>query len=534
MRGVSAEAGRAMVIGTSGRPAIVAAVRALKDGASAVDAALIATLLQPVLAAGSWNSYAGILAMVCYDARTRSVHSLNAGYNTLRREKHPESIPMLGRPSGRSALVPGFMAGVQAAHDRFGTLPFAKLFEPAIDHAERGFRTPSWLGRLFRSQRHVLTRLPEGRRIFTHRRGGLHRTGDLFRQPELAATLRKVGRHGAGYIYRGEWGRRFVSAVSREGGHITREDLRRYRPLWAEPARTFYHGYDVCGPGLPGLGGVHTIEALNLLDCADLFPGDHYSKSARALYWLMQITHAAYLRAGVPLRTRMSKAGARRLWSRMQKRRGLRAPLGVRRRLSHTDGIVAIDEQGNIASISHSINSVAWGTTGIFVDGVSIPDSACFQQREIRRVGPGARLPEQMNPIIVLKDGRPILASTCTGYSLHETMVQYLVDVLDFGLGLGSALRMPHFLLPVWSTKRFRSARRRKTKARPVLRQVLKRGTFSADVVRAVRAMGQGIQIVRQSPPGYWGAVQFDPAGHKLWGAVTTEPAGAESAAAGY
>src|SRR5262245_22988150 len=102
--------------------------------------------MQIALTAGSLSGYASILTMVYYDAASKKVYSLNAGYNTVLEEKEPLTIPGIGTPSGRTVLVPGFFAGVQAAHDRFGKLPFASLFDPAIYLAEKGFVVDPVLG----------------------------------------------------------------------------------------------------------------------------------------------------------------------------------------------------------------------------------------------------------------------------------------------------------------------------------------------------------------------------------------------------
>src|SRR5437016_5335510 len=101
------------VVGTWGAPAVDAAQRALSEGGSAADAALVAALAQIVLCAGCWTSFAGIMAMMYYEARSGRVWSMNGGYNAVREEDDPRSIPGPGTPSGRTALVPGFMAGVQ-------------------------------------------------------------------------------------------------------------------------------------------------------------------------------------------------------------------------------------------------------------------------------------------------------------------------------------------------------------------------------------------------------------------------------------
>ena len=142
-------------------------------------------------------SYAGILMMIYYDAADKKVYSLNAGYNTVQEEKDPLTIPGRGKPSGRSALTTGFFAGVQAAHDRFGKLRFASLFEPAIYLAEKGVVVDRLLGFFIDSQKGVLTRLPETKRVFTKENGEFYKIGDLFKQPQLAETLRKVGSQGA-------------------------------------------------------------------------------------------------------------------------------------------------------------------------------------------------------------------------------------------------------------------------------------------------------------------------------------------------
>src|SRR5262245_55662488 len=209
-------------------------LEALRQGGSAADAALATSLAQVALEAGGPTSYAGIMTMLYYDAASKKVYSLNAGYNTVLEEDDPRTIPRGDKPSGRTALVPGFFAGVQAAHKRFGKLPFASLFDPAIYVAEKGFVVDESLDRNLYSQKSVLIRLPEARGIFTKENGEPYRGGELFRQPQLAGTLRKVAAQGANYIYQGEWGKKFVAAVRSEGGKLALEDMQAYRAIWSE------------------------------------------------------------------------------------------------------------------------------------------------------------------------------------------------------------------------------------------------------------------------------------------------------------
>jgi len=142
----------------------------LERGGSAVDAALASALARITHNMGWIVSFAGIYMMVYYESSTGKVYSLNACFKTPLEEDDPLSIPRFGIPNARAVLVPGFMAGVQAAHDKFGRLPFADLFQPAIDIAENGFPLTSWMIDIIRDNWDVLGILPETWNIFLKRR----------------------------------------------------------------------------------------------------------------------------------------------------------------------------------------------------------------------------------------------------------------------------------------------------------------------------------------------------------------------------
>src|SRR5215475_13501240 len=432
-----------MVAVTSDAFAARVGLEALRQGGGAADAALSAALAQIALKGGATISYAGILLMVYYDAADKKVYSLNAGYNTVQEEKDPLTIPGMGKPSGRSALTPGFIAGVQAAHSRFGKLPFASLFDPAIYLAEKGFVVDPYLGFWINTRKDVLSRLPETKQVFTNQDGEFYKVGELFKQPQLAETLRKIAAQGTDYIYQGEWAKKFVAAVQSEGGKMTLADLKAYRPIWSEPLQTNYHGYQVYSLGHPSVGGINTIEAFNLLEAADLKQYGHYTTSPEALYEFIRICRAGYFLSLFPTDTikmylpdldlapesRVKKESARLLWRKMhepdwEKMLSVFAPKG--KADSHSAGVVAVDGKGNMAAVLHSINAIVWGTTGIFVDGISIPDSASFQQPQIARIKPGDRLPEATYPIIVLKNGKPYLASSNIGLATHQNTMNNL------------------------------------------------------------------------------------------------------------
>ena len=210
--GVSGAAPTAMVVGSTGPFATLAGRTALQCGGSATDAAITTALTQIALAAGSWVSYAGVFCMVHYSAGSKGTTSLSAGFATFAGETEPAGIPSPPQRSGRTALVPGFMAGAQAAHDRFGTLAWGDLFAPAVHIAERGFPVGAVRAQQFALRADVL---PSSFRAVR---------GDTFRQPELARTLRAIATDGADYMYRGPWAHRFVDTVRRAGCHAAYQD----------------------------------------------------------------------------------------------------------------------------------------------------------------------------------------------------------------------------------------------------------------------------------------------------------------------
>jgi gamma-glutamyltranspeptidase/glutathione hydrolase len=114
----------------------------------------------------------------------------------------------------------------------------------------------------------------------------------------------------------------------------------------------------------------------------------------------------------------------------------------------HSDDVVAIDEAGNMAAITHSINCVDWGRTAINIDGISIGDPASFQQMQIARTKPGARLISPTETGILFKDGAPVIGFASMGNGLHHRTFQALLNVVRFGMTVDQAINTPDFLMP--------------------------------------------------------------------------------------
>jgi gamma-glutamyltranspeptidase/glutathione hydrolase len=178
-------------------------------------------------------------------------------------------IPGLSLDSGLAVGVPGSVAGLAMAHERWGSKPWPRLLEPAIDLAEEGF--PLSRREVEDLERHGarILRNPAARRVFT-RDGRWPRAGELLVQPELAATLRRVAREGPRGFYRGPVARAIVRAVREAGGVMTLRDLASYRAVPREPLAGSYRGHTIVGFPPPSSGGVALLQALGMLERFDL------------------------------------------------------------------------------------------------------------------------------------------------------------------------------------------------------------------------------------------------------------------------
>ena len=449
-----------------------AGLEALKQGGSAIDAAITTALAQVALTAGAPISYFGILSLVYYEAKTGKVHTMNAEWNTVTDETDPLSIPgqvtfgsddaMRGKadPSGRTALVGGFMKGVEAAHAKFGKLPFASLFQPAIEVAEGGIPVSSLLDWCFAFRAADLARLPATREILLKPDGSRYGVGDKFCQPQLANTLRRVAAEGAGYMYGGPWGEKLIAAIQADGGKMTLDDLKNYEVTWADAlVAEIGNGYSVATSPWPNAGGVSLIEAQNLAAVAGLTKGPHWTESPEALRKALNICQmigvmflppealaAAFPGVDFSPEVRITRAHAEKLWPLIADG----SPLANWKRTSpmHSDDVVAVDHEGNIAAITHSINSVIWGKTAINIDGISIGDPASFQQALIARTTPGTRLPAPTETGVLFKDGNAVLGFASMGAGLHQRTFQGLLNYINFDMTVEEAINTADFYMP--------------------------------------------------------------------------------------
>src|SRR5256884_2577855 len=251
-----------------------AGVEILQKGGNAVDAAVATAFALAVVEPAAGNIGGGGFMLVrLANGKTTFFDYREVAPGRATREMYIGAEGKLDPEAStigyKSVAVPGTVAGLELALKTYGTMKLADVLAPAIRLAEQGFPIGPKLAREFAQERRDLQRFSISRRIFL-KDGAMYREGEPLRQPELAATLRRIAKNGVTEFYRGETARMLVQDMAALGGLITMEDLASYQPKVREALHAHYelddHKWDVLAAPPPSSGGVAVIEALNMLD----------------------------------------------------------------------------------------------------------------------------------------------------------------------------------------------------------------------------------------------------------------------------
>lgn len=427
-----------------------AGYRILAAGGNAIDAFIGVTAVENVLGPGL-VTFSGLLSALVFDARSRTVLSLDGGNDTV---LDPDGAfdpdqPVVGKLVG----VPGLVDGLDAMRTRFGRLDWAQDLAPAIELARDGFIVDATYAYQVAANAESLRSTDYGRRTFFPS-GRALQAGDRLRQPELAAFLEGLARDGSGYMYTGPWATACVETVRRAGGLMTLDDLAAYRATWTEPWRVDYRGYEVLATSGKIMHGLWTLLALQTLEHTTVAPLGHFTVSADALEVMVRTARAVDEETWIgscgtlddlPLvRSRLTEEYADGIWQRVQAAMTTLPPL---RPGQHTLCSVIVDSEGNVVSGKHSVSSAwLWGI-GQFVQGVALNATA---ESTDRNCGPGARRTQGAPNLMALRDGSVRVACGVTGGSGPQTAFQFLVNALDYGLPVDDAVMLPRFGQYAW------------------------------------------------------------------------------------
>jgi gamma-glutamyltranspeptidase/glutathione hydrolase len=301
-----------------------AGVEILQEGGNAVDAAVAVAFALAVVEPEAGNIGGGGFMLVrLANGQAKFVDYREVASASASREMYLGTDGALDPEASligyRAVGVPGTVAGLALALKTYGTKRLPDVMARAIQLAEKGFPVSERLSELLSESGPVLGRFATSRRIFL-KMGSLYEPGEILRQPELAATLRRIARNGPAEFYRGQTAHDLAREIQREGGLITLEDLAHYQAKIREPLTAAYkvngHDWEVITSPPPSSGGVAMIEALNILAAVELKSWD----DPQSVHWVIEAMRrvfadrAAYLAdpdfASIPVRGLISRCYA--------------------------------------------------------------------------------------------------------------------------------------------------------------------------------------------------------------------------------
>jgi gamma-glutamyltranspeptidase/glutathione hydrolase len=457
------------MVATSHPLAAQAGLRILQEGGNAADAA-VATAAELALVEPESTHLGADMFALYYSARDRRLYGLNAsgwapeawtreyfvdrGFETEMPTRGPDTV-----------TVPGAIDGWDRLLDRFGTMRFKDVLEPAARDAEAGFAVSERVHSDWRDTVSKLRRDPDSADTFLVD-GEAPALYSVFRNPDLARTLRSLQKRGRDAFYEGDIARAIVRKLESVGGSMTYDDLRDFRSEWVQPISTSYHGYDVFQMP-PNAQGFATLEMLNILEaCGPRLGIDLAALGPRSpQFWhlLVEAKKLAFADLDAynadprdrrfeppPLDRLLSKAYAASLCERIDPERAS-TPTVTTDIEGGTVYLAVADRWGNMASFIYSIyNSFGSGIT-VPGHGFVLHDRAALFSLDPESpnvVAPRKRPFHTIIPAFVMKDGRPVLAFGSMGGSVQpQAQASELVNMIDLGMNVqaaGDAARFRH------------------------------------------------------------------------------------------
>lgn len=481
----------------------------LKNGGNAVDAAVAVGFALAVTCPQAGNLGGGGFMLV-HDAKSGETVAIDyrekaplAATRDMFLDAEGNVVSERSRYSHLAAGVPGTVAGLAMALEKYGTISLADALAPAIKLAEDGFPVGMDLYASLVDGKERLSQSPEAMAMYYHEDGTPYQVGETLKVPALAKSLRLIAKEGPKAFYEGAIGEALVADMEANGGIITAEDLKIYRPSVRQPVSGTYRGYDVISMPPPSSGGVHIVQILNILEGFDLPAMGH--NSARTVNTMAEAMKYAYADRSkhlgdsdfepVPLEWLLSKSYADEIRTKIDPAKSTPSKEILPGEAPHegldTTNFGVMDEYGNAVVNTYTIN-FSFGSK-ILVPGMGfflnnemddfsakpgVPNAFGLIGGEFNAIESEKRMLSSMSPTLVMKDGRPFLISGSRGGSLIITQtLQVLLNVIDFDMNIAEAVaapRMHHQWLPD--------------------RLAVERG-FSPDTLELLKEMGHEVNV---------------------------------------
>jgi gamma-glutamyltranspeptidase / glutathione hydrolase len=506
---------------TSDPRATQAAIEILKQGGSAVDAAIAANAVLGVVEPMSCG-IGGDLYSIVWDAKTEKLYGLNASGRSPAKltrnvfaEKNLSEIPLYGPLSWS---VPGCAAGWHDLHKKFGKLPIDTLLAPAIRLAEEGFAVSPMISEVWKETEEKLSQHADSVATFLPQ-GKAPEMGEVFRNPNLAKTYRQLARHGLPSFYTGSIADTIVQYSDRNNGFFSKEDFTNHRNEWVAPISTNYRGYDVwqIPPNGQGLAVLQMLNVLSQFPVAEMKWG-----SAEYLHLLIEAKKLAYAdRARYYADMAFEEVPVEQLNS-IQYGKQQAARIDLNRAATNVEAgdsklitgdtvyLCVVDENRNCCSLIQS-NYYEFGSQMVPGDlGFTIQNRGnlfSLDPDHPNRLEPGKRPFHTIIPSIVTKDGKPVFVFGVMGGDMQpQGQVQVLVNWIDYGMNIqmaGDAARIRHG----------GSATPTGVRETPPGGIVRVESGIPLDAIEQLKRMGHTVEFSRRFMGGYQGILIDDACG---------------------
>jgi gamma-glutamyltranspeptidase / glutathione hydrolase len=463
-------------------------VEIMQSGGNAVDAAVATGFALAVVhpAAGNIGG-GGFMLIRMADGKAHFLDYREKAPAAATRDMYLDAqgnvIPGASDIGYKAIGVPGSVAGMVYAEQKYGKLKLKQVMAPAIHLAREGYAL-SWEEAADMHDRH-LAEFPESQRVF-QRNGDYYKPGEVFRQPDLARTLERIAEKPDDF-YHGSLARELAAAMLKGGGLITADDLAHYEVKEREPVRGTYRGYEVISAPPPSSGGAVLIEILNILEGYDL--GKMGDRSAQSMHYTIEAFRRAFFDraefmgdpdfAKIPVAQLIDKKYAAAwqetidpahatpskdlkrpaIFSELEQYAAGHPPAMAPHESNHTTHYSVMDADGNAVAVTTTIND--WFGSRVTADGLGfllndemddfsskpgVPNGDGLIQSSTNAIGPGKRPLSSMTPTIVVRDGRTVMVLGSPGSSkIITTVANVLMGVVDYGMNIQEAVNAPRF-----------------------------------------------------------------------------------------
>lgn len=521
--------GRHGMVATEQELASNIGLNVLKAGGNAVDAAVAIGFALAVALPNAGNVGGGGFMMV-YDAKTtkavavdfREMAPAAASRNMYVDATTGKVIDGKSLYTHYAIGVPGTVAGLAHALQKWGSMPLARVMQPSIELADKGYPVSETLAKVLRQETRNMGKWEATKAIFW-KNGAPMKPGDLLVQKDLAHSLRLIARDGAKAFYEGEIAHKIAADMAKSGNAMTLQDLRNYKVVEREPVRGTYRGYEVVTMPPPSSGGAHLVQILNIMERWPIKDWGH--NSAQTVHHVAEAMKLAYADRSeylgdpdfvkIPLAGLTSKKYADELAAQISPDRA-RSAKEIKPgkpqpyESNQTTHFSVVDKAGNMVAVTYTLNTnfgsgiVAPGT-GIMLNNEmddfsakpGVPNAYGLIGGDANAVAAGKRPLSSMTPTFVLKDGKPWLATGSPGGArIITTVLQQIVNGIDFGMNpaeAASQLRFHH----QWTPDELR----------------VEKG-FPVDTLNLLRQKGQNVVV--KASMGRTQTIQVH--GDELWG----------------